>query len=322
MRNAIACVVGFALFSGGCAKWKPDSRKTRTLHIPSGRMSPDSVSLEVGVAQLSHAQKEDLELLWKQLDQQKSSLELRKRLDANGLRVAVVPSQIPPTLHELLKPQEINPGRLNEFQLQMYDKGLLKPAKRLIQHQKIQNRDGESHELRVSSIHPAKSWVVYGKNGPSAGAGESVLGIFEIKTFPNGDGSVRLTITPQIHHGKPRTQIGVVDRSFLFQQKQTITSLDDVMIDLEIVPGETVLIGATPDFAGLAELFFCSPSARSKSEFGTQTSFSPAPEDSPEVSQNRRDHQRIVLIRLVQTQRDDLFSWRLTGEKLISTPHE
>ena len=157
MRKALACVVGISLFTGGCAKWKPDSRKTRTLHIPSGRMSPDSVSLEVGVAQLSHVRKESLELLWKQLDQQKSSLELRKRLDANGLRVAVVPSQIPPTLHELLKPQEINPDLLNEFQLQMYDKGLLKPAKRLIQRNRVSLRSAPFHRAQFPDLSSNRS---------------------------------------------------------------------------------------------------------------------------------------------------------------------
>ena len=321
MFSTATLIAVVIVFVAGCAGWKPEEEaRKNSFRIPTGGMSPDSVSLELGVAQISESKSDEFASMWNQLDQQKTSLQVRKMLDQNGFRVAVAPSQIPQSLHELLKPDEIQPDLLNGFQKQMYDKGLLKPAERLIVHRKLQNRTGNSEEIPVSNIYPAKSWTVQTTNGQTAGAGESVSGVLNLKTIANGDGSVRLIITPEIHHGKPTTQIGVVDRSFLFQHQQTKTPLRELAMDLEILPGETVLIGATPDFAGVGELFFRVPTSDANRELAADTASQKW--DGFVTSSQQRNPQRFVLIRLVHTQRDDLFSWRTSDEKLISTPHE
>lgn len=259
-------------------------------------MSPDAVSLEVAVAQLDGGQAELIEEFWALLDQQKIPFQNRKILDANGIRAAVVPAHVPGVLRELLKPQVIDPDLLNSFQKQMYDKGLLKPVERLLTHDKVQNRDGESHELVLSAPHPEMSWVITTNRGKSAGAGKSVRGVFGVKTFPNGDGSVRLMVTPKIHHGDPRTQIGVFDKSFLFESQQSVIELSDLVTEAKLLPGESLVVGATSDLGDLGRLFFGTPDSSS-------------------------NHQRLMLIRLVQTQWDDLFGRRNRGQKLISGPN-
>ena len=102
-----AMAVGFLMLAVGCARWDPEKSTSQSFRVPSGRMAPDSVSLELAVAQLSDSKKQDLEQLWLQLDQQKTPLQVRKLLDENGFRIAVIPSQIPETLHKLLEPEEI-----------------------------------------------------------------------------------------------------------------------------------------------------------------------------------------------------------------------
>jgi hypothetical protein len=296
-RKALVSLFCGCLLAGGCAKWKESDSEPKPLKFPASRMLPDSVSLELAVAQLDDSQVEQIAELWSRLDQQEIPLALRKQLDANGLRVAVVPSQLPGVLRELLAPKEIDPKLLDLMQTQMYEQGLLKPAQRLISHSKIQNREGKSYDLAVTNVYPEKSWIVHSANGESAGAGKSVRGVMRIKTYPQGDGSVRLTVTPQIHHGDTRTEIGVVDRSFLFQNRQSLVEFDDLKMDVDLLPGETLICGPTSDIADLGELFFGVPGA---------------------VPGN----QRIMLIRLVQTQWDDLFGWRDGSDKLISAPHE
>lgn len=296
---AASLLLAVAVCVTGCAKWRSVEQHTplQSLKIPTSRMSPDAVSLEVAVAQLDEEQNELIEKFWALLDQQKIPFEHRKVLDANGFRAAVVPAHVPGALRELLKPREIDPESLNSFQKQMYDKDLLKPVERLIVHDKVQNRDAESQELPVSSVHPEMNWLISTPRGKSAGAGKSVRGVFSIKTFPNGDGSVRVKLLPQIHHGEPRTQIGVFDKSFLFQSQQSIVDLADLATEIELLPGETLVVGATSDVDDLGKLFFGTPGSDQK-------------------------HQRLVLIRLVQTQWDDLFGRRNRSQRLISAPHE
>lgn len=296
-RKVLVSLIGGCLFVGGCAKWKSTDAEPKLLKFPASRMSPDSVSLEVAVARFDDSQVEQIAELWSLVDQQEIPLEVRKQLDANGLRAGIVPSQFPAVLRELLKPQEIDPTKLDSLQVQLHEQGLLKPAERLISHRKIQNRDGKSYDLAVTNVYPERSWIVHSANGESAGAGKSVRGVMSIKTYPQGDGSVRLTVTPQILHGDMRTEIGVVDRSFLFQNRQSVIEFNELKMGVSLLPGETLICGPTPDIADLGELFFGEPA-------------------------EERQNQRIVLIRLVQTQWDDLFGWQDGGDKLISAPHE
>lgn len=297
IRKVLLSLICGCLIVGGCAKWKPPDTEPKPMKFPASRMTPDSVSLEIAVAQLDDSQVEQIAELWGLLDQQEIPLQLRKQLDANGLRVAVAPSQLPGVLSELLAPKEIDPKGLDSLQSQMLEQGLLKPAERLISHSKIQNRDGKPYDLTVTNVYPEKSWIVHSGKGDSAGAGKLVRGVMSIKTYPQGDGSVRLAVTPQIHHGETRTEIGVVDRSFLFQNRQSLIEFKELKIEVDLLPGETLICGPTSDIADLGELFFGVPEAV-------------------------HGNQRIVLIRLVQTQWDDLFGWRDGSDKLISAPHE
>jgi hypothetical protein len=81
----------------------------------------------------------------------------------------------------------------------------------------------------------------------------------------------------------------------LFETAQDRISFDDLTINVTIDPGETVLLAATEDLSDLGRLFFGEPTDHASRA------------------------QRLFLIRLVQTQMDDLFDGQATGPRLIST---
>ncbi|MFT7632773.1 MAG: hypothetical protein ACI87E_003827 [Mariniblastus sp.] len=287
---------------GGCAPWdKKAANPTRNIFPPT-RIASDAVGLELGIAQLDSDQADTFEAFWRQLDQQALPLALRKQLDQNGLRAAIMST--PPTqLHELFQDQPIHVDQLNRLEQQLLAKGLLRKRKRMIAHERISNREGQVHPVSVSEMHPQISWIVFDEDRQMVGSGENARGIFTITTYPLGDGSVRVVFEPEIHHGKTRQRIGVAERSFLLQEGQTVNRIEALKFEVVLRPGESFAIAPTSDLEGLGHLFFGA-----------------AKTQETQIENRAALTHRMMLVRVVQTQMDDLFSDSSLVEKLSTTP--
>ncbi len=264
-------------------------------------MSPDSVALELAIAQISDRDARQLDQIWHHFDQQKIALSDRQKLDQNGFRVALISAQLPSALSEMLESKPLDVSELDEWQRQLLEQGLLKPVSPMWLHTKVQNRKGEVYPVATSDVWPNQSWIIRAEGQRSVGVGEQVQGIWTVTAFPRGDGSVRLRLVPQINHGEFRAQIGVAEDGFLFKNRQTELKLEEMGFEVTMLPGETLVIAATPDLADLGRLFFRPMAPNRVDDFREDISG----EDSivPEKEQ------RVLLIRLVQTQLDELFGW-------------
>lgn len=281
-------------FLVGCERWYAhDSIETVSWQRPVMgsfqrlRMLPDSVMLEIAVVKIERSEMEGFDKLWKQLDHSPLSLRSRKRLDQNGLRAAVVSSHVPAELHRLMEPVALDESKFDQWQQQLFDKGLLKPEPRILLHDGIQNRRGESHPVPVSGYMPHASWVVEVDQQRIAGASENVRAVFEVKTYPKGDGTVRLVCTPGLHIGQPKTQIGIQQQAFAYETSQEKKLLKSLKFEACVRSGESLIIAPTSDMADLGGLFF-------GSEIDTQL-------------QSNDGSYRVLMVRLLQTQMDDLF---------------
>ena len=303
MKN---CFPGFILILvvlSGCARWKPPERPAE-FKFPQGRMAKDAVALEIGVAQLDSSQTEKFESFWRSLDEQEVDLKNRKKLDQNGIRVAIMASHAPAVFNELLEPRPIEHEALDLVEQQMAARDLLEPKPRMIVHQRINNRDGQAYPIQTSDVHQEFSWVVHNGDFQNVGAGELVRGFFELTTLPQGDGTVRLKILPQIHHGQVRPTIGVAERSFFFDNSQKIAKIADLDFTVDLRPGETLVIAPTDDQAELGQLFFGS---------------TPATDTTDSAASNHKLTHRFLMIRVVQTQMDNLFGDSITSDRLTTT---
>lgn len=266
-------------------------------------MAVDAVGLELAVAQLDASQSESFEAFWNLLDQQELPLELRKRLDQNGIRAAVMASHPPPMFQQLVDPRVLGPDEMDELEKQLHANGLLQPTPRMITHDRISNREGQAHIVQTSEFHPQASWLVRNGEMQTPGYGEHVRGVMAVSTFPQGDGSVRLIIRPEIHDGASRPRIGVGGGTFLIESGQSVTPIDDLKMDITLRAGEAIVLAPTSDVSDLGRIFFGGSELDNHSE-----------------SKKRPHTHRILLIRVVQTQMDDLFSDTNLGEKLTNSP--
>ena len=81
-------------------------------------------------------------------------------------------------------------------------------------------------------------------------------GVFTIRTYPQGDGSVRVVVQPQIHHGDLTHRYGATANGYKYDQQQTVSSPETLEFDVSLRSGETLVIGPTAEITQLGHLFF------------------------------------------------------------------
>jgi len=129
----------------------------------------------------------------------------------------------------------------------MASHGLLESPSRLLHHQRIENDTGEEFEIPVSDYYQQKNWSIVDKRGqPESGSGELVKAFIQMTTFPQGDGSVRLVVEPEIHHGRPQQRYDVSQRTFLFSESQIQSRIEQLKFAIDLQPGEALIVAPTP----------------------------------------------------------------------------
>ena len=225
-------------------------------------MALDAVGLEIGIAQLDTGQTEAIDRFWRALDQQELSLETRQQLDRNGLKVAIMSQRPPSDFGNLVNSRQVVLEELDGFQRQLYLKGKLKATDRMLVHDRISNRQGQSHSIPTSQLHPSISWTIDtpptrdGRESSIAQSAKNVRGVFTIRTYPQGDGSVRVVVQPQIHHGDLTQQYGATANGFKYEQQQTVSIPESLEFDVLLRSGETLVVGPTAEVTRLGHLFF------------------------------------------------------------------
>ena len=309
MRAVLSILCSILITLGaGCAKVESPVNRT-SLTFPNARIAADAVGLDLGVSQLDSGQDETFEEFWGLLDQQELPLDLRRNLDQNGLRVAVMSANVPTVLNKLIEDQIIAPDVMNEFEKQLSAKGLMRPQPRMLSHQRISNREGQAHKVDTSEVHSEASWIIRSGDSQTVGFGKLVQGVISITTFPQGDGSVRLVVLPEIHHGQAHPRIGAGQGSFLIESTQHITPIDELKFEVSLRSGESLVIAPTKDVSEMGKIFFGS----------LQPTVIASELDKGILDKPVPTH-RMLLVRVVQTQMDDLFSDSNLNEKLTTNP--
>lgn len=254
---------GLLLF--GCRQWQ--SAEEKLPRMPAFRMRPNSIALEIAIANIEPYGATQLASLWDELDEQGISLERRRLLDRNGLRCGIASNQMPAVFRELIDAND--PQRK------------LPP---LFAHQQIQNGFGESHNIEVTAAVEQLSWsAIDADERIRSGNCPNALCLFDLKTFPRGNGTVDLELVPKISHGAPRAKLSSENDTFTLQPVLDEVALGELAFGCRLKPGETLIVGPTERASGLGEIFL----GRHSGDSGTV---------------------RLLLVRLARTQMDDLFA--------------
>ena len=245
-RATISAIVLLGLLLGTGCKSVEESTPL-DFSLPGVGMNEGAVALQVAVVQVDNDQQEIINEFWARLDTMKLGLTDRRIADTNGLRYAIMSPQRPAVLDQLLEPRELDISGLTDIQKQMASQGLLESPSRLLHHQRIENDTGEEFEIPVSDYYQQKDWSIVDKHGRTeSGSGELVKAFIQMTTFPQGDGSVRLVVEPEIHHGRPQQRYDVSQRTFLFSESQIEARIEPLKFHIDLQPGEALIIAPTP----------------------------------------------------------------------------
>lgn len=247
-------------------------------------MSPDTVVVEIASLRVPYEQID--EQFWRGVDEQFLSLEIRQKLAGNGFRGGILSGELPASLRDALAEGQIS-SRIG-------DQDPERPRGPVVSQQRLQNRTGRRGKLITSEIRDELVTLM-----PEAGrvTGKTLSMaqcLLSLRSYPRGDGHVRLELVPEIEHGEPRTRwLGQpADGTFRIDTGRERTIFNELRFDPVLAPGETLLVTCSADWKGLGRSFFADPAGEIRM-------------------------QRVLLIRLAQTQADDLFAPNpLTDEEL------
>ncbi len=189
---------------------------------------------------------------------------------------------MPPALSRLLDLKG-KPGATDGVQ-QVKIADLVTPSRVSAQH--LQTSPGHRSEIAASGLIE-KMPILVSEGGEIRGLTyEQAQGVFALQVAPQPDGRVQLELVPEIHHGENR-QRWVGDQSmWRLETGRAKRAFEELKLTAVLSPGAMLLLGSQPNRQGsLGHYFFLESDGR-----------------------DDRLEQKLILVRLCQTQHDDLVS--------------
>lgn len=247
-------------------------------------MSPDTVVLEVATVYFSGADRS--EEWWNSVDEQGIPLDVRQRLLDNGFRCGVIRGVLPEEVREQLEAQreatrEVDPEN--------------SPTLSMTGEQRLQSRAGKRSKILISEFLPTMAVLVPQGERLTGQTLTDAQCIFSLKSFPRGDGRADIEITPEIEHGVSKQKwVGQAhEGTFRIDANRERLILETLRVRSTLAPGQILVVSSTPECKGVGRQF-------------CRTNGNGPPE------------RRTVLIRLAQTQVDDLFSEQVVADPLTT----
>jgi hypothetical protein len=268
------------ILAAGCAR--VPTAANHPGRLPPVRMSADSVVLQVAFVRLPAVEADGYEAIWKEIDEQPFPPELRRELAINGLRAGIVGQQLPTKLRERI---DARPNVLEERSEDVDTSDVEAGGG----NRRLQVRAGRRSKILASKTYPSLPLLLV-ENGAEPGAA-SIRGhqlsqaqcLLALKAYPQGDGRVKLDITPEVEHGELKSQWVQSEGSLMQRVGRERIVIDRLRLEGLLAPGESLVFSTTPEIKGLGEYYFAETAGG-------------------------RVERTFLLVRLAQTQLDDLFA--------------
>lgn len=243
-------------------------------HLP-----PDAITFDILIVHVPYQDRELIERLWQEVDEQELDPKMRAELNRNGFRAGIFGATVPDALADLmsLKGRALR-SSVEEKNLPASDSTApmtLSKIETLQPGHKCMIATGTSPVDKIPVVSVEKD----GLTGKTYRNAETKLSIM-VRPVP--DGSVRFEITPFLTFGQneliTRYKYGQIVRAY----EQPTKTFDELCCNLPLRPGQFLVIGPSRrDATGLGRYFF--------------------------TQGNGDFEQKIVVLRLLFTQHDERF---------------
>ncbi len=244
-RSLLSGSLGLLLL--GCAKKNTQNKPPPVTLLNKPKSSDNSIAFEFARLLVPVYRRQLLENVWDEVDQMLVSVQTRKTLIRNGMRVGVAGQALPSSLRSLMQAIPVAEDQLNEMQRQMLAAGLLQPESVLHGHIRIGIQPGQTRDLDVSQMFEM-TWLWQGDPGRSHHRYQNATSKLRVSMSPGRDGSVNLGVIPVVAHG-PRVPVYDADPSDKFSvgvsQQEAVLMEASTRVPVKL--GETLLVGPTFD---------------------------------------------------------------------------
>jgi len=277
LLSRLVLLLPAAVAVGGCCTVVQSKGRSplAPAHLP-----PDSVVLDIFFVRFPFGDEEANGRLWEEIDEQHFPTEVRRRLAGHGFRVGLVGGQVPVTLSRMLELTDKPPPTdgTAETSLRAMES---EPA---VVSRHLQVRAGRRSEIVASGVYEelpvvmCESGALCGKSYPKA------QGLFTLKAFPEPDGRVRLELVPELHYGEPRQRYVPTRGGFRVETGKDRRVFDELAVSARLNPGHMIVMSSLA----------CRPGSLGHHFFTQETA--------------GQQQQKLLVIRLSQTQHDDMFA--------------
>lgn len=221
----------FAVAPSGCARLDAARRPI----LPPAQMSADSVVLDIFFVRIPQGDPLAGDALWAEIDEQQFPADLRLRLADNGIRAGVLGSQIPPALERLVaEPPAKNKQDPNE--VTRFD------AEPKIMQRHLQLRAGMPGEI-IARTTPENFALLESQEGEVVGRTYTKgQGVFQVKTYPQADGRVRIELAPELHHDEPKIEYVDHGGAWMHDVRRPRRLFPDLKLAAVLAPGEMIVL--------------------------------------------------------------------------------
>jgi hypothetical protein len=243
------------------------------------QMSRQSVVLEILRVRFPVVEQTAGEDIWTEVDEQHFPTELRRQLATNGFRVGMIGGQLPMKLSRLLQLSDAPPptDRSTEISADAMEE---EPR---VQRRHMTLRSGKRGEICVSDVYDQLPVLINNSGELGGKTYNQAQGMLAVKAFPENDGRVRLDIVPELHHDQPQQRWVGSQGVMRLETNRPRRIFDKMSLSATLAPGEMLLLGSLPNRPGsLGHHFF--------------------------TRDNGRLEQQFIVVRLAQTQHQDMFS--------------
>jgi len=243
-------------------------------------MSPDSVALDAFFARFPLGDPEANQLVWADVDEMLLPAEIRQRLTRNGFRVGLAGGQVPASLARLLELSDKPAPQGNSLENRVTDLG---HEPRVVRRH-MELRAGARTEIVASDLQEETSVLLCNSAGVEGETFGTAQPILAVRAFPERDGRVRLKLVPEIHHGESKIRYVGTQGALRIEQGRAKRAFDEMAIEAVLAPGQILIASTLPQRS-------CTLGHR----FFTERT-------------DGRVEQKILVLRLAQTQHDELFN--------------
>lgn len=264
----------------GCAQWSKDATTEPKPLLAQPKMSPDSVVVETVIIRFPNEQSEALDKLWSTVDESVFDVELRRKMVENGFRGGVLIGELPIGIRNRME-QLNDSARTDPLEQANLAADVKSTTNRL------QCRAGRRKEVHVRREVSQPIVVLTSKEGRVEGANyEQPAMLFDLRSIPHGDGQATLRLTPEIQHGEERKAFVRSDFGLRPEMSRDRKTWDELAMSVKLRPGQMIALSCNgePKSSNLGKAFFVTHTAE------------------------QTDERVLLLIKLAETQLDDLFA--------------